>query len=592
MSARKKNKKKIIIGVGAVAVAAVAGVSILGVMNSDDSINQVEVVTATIGDVQQTIDSTGTVESEEKKVYYSPVNAKADKVDVKEGQTVKSGDTLVEFDEKDLEKDQKKAELNLKSTELDNENSVNKSDSAAKKQQDAKGNVATLKEQIEAQENYVANLKAQISQATSAAQAKAAQETAQKSAAETAAKEAQQKASQKAYTEALNKYNNETLPAYQRKLETLNTDMNNALLKYNNAENDYQVAFQIWSNDQTDENKTALSQAEKEKSNAEIAYNNAKSAYEDYKSQKPSAPNASDYSSATSSGDLSDSDLSDGSLSSDDLDSSSTTTATADTSALEAELEKASSKLSELQTQLSTEQATADADANTLTDEEKEKMEITTNLSEIDEMTAEELVESAKEGIKADFNGVVTKVSVVEGSTTTQGAELVTLENTDKVDVNINVSKYDYSKLEVGQSADITIAGKEYEGVVNTISHSATQNEKGAAIIAVSISISNPDEDIFLGVDAKVTIHAKEANDVVILPTEAVNIGKNGSFCYVLEDNVITEKEITTGISSDDYVEITDGIEAGDEVIKDIGSLEVGMTAEPVTTDDSTEEGA
>ena len=52
-----------------------------------------------------------------------------------------------------------------------------------------------------------------------------------------------------------------------------------------------------------------------------------------------------------------------------------------------------------------------------MTEEEKEKMEITNNLSELDQMSAQELVEAAKKGIKADFNGVVTKVSVVEGAT-------------------------------------------------------------------------------------------------------------------------------------------------------------------------------
>ena len=64
--------------------------------------------------------------------------------------------------------------------------------------------------------------------------------------------------------------------------------------------------------------------------------------------------------------------------------------------------------------------------------------------------------------------------------------------------------------------------------------------------------------------------------------SEVVNIGKDGSFCYVLEDGVITRKDITTGISSDDYIEVTDGIEADEQVIRDIGSLQEGMTAQAV----------
>ena len=75
----------------------------------------------------------------------------------------------------------------------------------------------------------------------------------------------------------------------------------------------------------------------------------------------------------------------------------------------------------------------------------------------------------------------------------------------------------------------------------------------------------------------------------MILPSEVVNIGKEGSFCYVLEDGVITRKDITTGISSDDYIEVTDGIEADEQVIRDIGSLQEGMTAQAV---DASVEGA
>ena len=35
---------------------------------------------------------------------------------------------------------------------------------------------------------------------------------------------------------------------------------------------------------------------------------------------------------------------------------------------------------------------------------------------------------------------------------------------------------------------------------------------------------------------------------MVTLPAGVVNIGKDGSFCYVLKDGVITKQDITTGI--------------------------------------------
>lgn len=579
---KKKSKKKLVIGVGVLAVAAVAGANIYGSRNAaENAVPQIEVVKAVRDNVQQTVETSGTVVSEEQKTYFSPVNAKVDVADVKEGETVKAGTKLIEFDQKDLEREEKKAELNVKSGKLDMQNTLNKSSEAVQKQQNAQGNAASLKQQVAAQEDYIANIKARISQANTNAQVAAAQEEARKQADATAAQAARAEAVQKAYAAAQKKYQNETLPAYQTQLNTLADEMNQAQTTYNQTETDYQMAFQTWSSEQSDENAAALDVAESARNDAQIAYQNAKSAYEDYKTQKPTTPTMNDVNGgSTSEGSAADSIFSDSSESV--TNNSSDTTVTADTSALEAELEKASNTLAELQSRLSSQQAVAESDPSAVTAEEKEKMEITNNLSELDQMSAQELVEAAKKGIKADFNGVITKVSVVEGATTALGTELFTLQNTDKVDVNVNVSKYDYDKVKEGQSAEITLAGKTYEGEVTNISHIATQNEKGASLISADVRIKNPDEDIFFGVDAKVTIHAEEADDAVVLPAEVVNIGKTGSFCYVIENGVITKKDITTGISSDEYVEVLDGIQEGDEVIRDLGSLEEGMQAEPV----------
>lgn len=578
---KKKSRKKLVIGAGVLVVAAVAGANIYGGMNAQEAaVPQVETVTAVRDNVQQTVEASGTVVSEEQKTYFSPVNAKVDTADLKEGETVKAGTSLIEFDQKDLEREAKKADLNVESGKLDMQNTLNKSAEAVQKQQNAAGDVASLKQQVAAQENYVASLKSRISQANANAQAAASKAAAKKQADAAAAQAAQQQEIQREYAQAQTTYQNETLPAYQNQLDALNNEMNQAQTAYNQAENSYQMAFQAWSADQSDTNEDALTQAEENRSDAQITYQDAKTAYEDYKAQKPEAPAMSDF--------TGDSDfVSDGT--SADLSSSSSagtddTTVTADTTALENALEQASNDLAELQSKLSSQEAVAEADPGAVTEEEKEKMEITNNLSELDQMSAQELVEAAKRGIKADFNGVVTKVSVVEGATTAPGTELFTLQNTDKVDVNVNISKYDYDKVKEGQSAEITVAGKDYEGEVTSISHVATQNEKGASLISADIRIKNPDEDIFLGVDAKVTIHAEEADDVVVLPSEVVNIGKEGSFCYVLEDGIITRKDITTGISSDEYVEVLDGIKEGDEVIRDLGSLEEGMTAEAVST--------
>lgn len=71
-------------------------------------------------------------------------------------------------------------------------------------------------------------------------------------------------------------------------------------------------------------------------------------------------------------------------------------------------------------------------------------------------------------------------------------------------------------------------------------------------------------------------ILSAEAKDVTILPTEAVNIGKDGTFCWVCKDGILVKRSISTGVTSDDCAEITEGLEPGEQVIPDPGSHEEG----------------
>ena len=597
---KKKSKKKIIIGAAAVLVVA-GGVTVAGQRNSKETqIPQVPVVTAEMGEVEEIVDATGTVGSEEEKTYYSPVNAELKTVSFSQGDVIKKGTKLIEFNTEDLEKDNQKAELNLKSTKYDTKDTRNKSDKAEKKQKDAKKNVQELEKKIKDKKAYVASLKSQISAATAAAQREAAAQASAQAAAQAQAQqqEAQAKAQaeakkqqeiQRKYQAALNTYKTETLPQYQQKLSELNSQYNQAQSTYNQADTAYQMAFATWQADPSDENIQALNAAETSRTQAQIAMQQAKQAYEDYKQQTPQMPDLADFTQNSSGSleeftdgtedDTSEEDTASGDYAYSGSDSSAVT---ADTSALESALESASDELAELQSDLASEKAIAEADSTSLTKEEKEKLKVTDNLSELDAKSAKELVEEGKKGITAEFNGIVSKADIKQGAAVTQGMELFTIQNTDKASVDVTLSKYDYDTVKEGQSAEITLGDNTYQGTVTKMSHIAVQNEKGTPVISATISINDPDDDIFLGVDAKVKIHAASAKNVVTLPVEVVNIGKDGSFCYVIEDGLVTKRDITTGISSEDYVEVIDGIKEGEEVISDLGDYTEGMEVQAV----------
>ena len=169
-----KKGKKIAIGVVVVAVVAGGIYSVTGGAGGGDQVPQVTVTKAATGDVEEIVDATGTVVSDEQKTFYSPVNAQIKNVSFAEGDSVKKGTKLVEFELKDLERDNTNAELNVKSGQYDYENTINKSDQAEQKQNDAKARVGSLEQQVKDKENYIASLKSQLAsvQAQAAADAR------------------------------------------------------------------------------------------------------------------------------------------------------------------------------------------------------------------------------------------------------------------------------------------------------------------------------------------------------------------------------------------------------------------------------------
>ncbi|MBP3814524.1 MAG: efflux RND transporter periplasmic adaptor subunit, partial [Butyrivibrio sp.] len=187
---------------------------------------------------------------------------------------------------------------------------------------------------------------------------------------------------------------------------------------------------------------------------------------------------------------------------------------------------------------------------------------------------------AAKEGIKADFNGVITAMpaTVVEGATVASGSQLFTIANLDDVQVSISVSKSDLPKVSVGEKVDITINGKQYQGEVTKVSGTATKNANGVAVVATTIKVTNPDSDIILGVEANNKIHAQKADDTIVLPYELIQTDSTGDFVYVLENGVVTRKDVTIGISTSTDAQIIEGLSVGDQVISsDVSLLTEGM---------------
>ncbi|MBO4889925.1 MAG: efflux RND transporter periplasmic adaptor subunit [Lachnospiraceae bacterium] len=173
--------------------------------------------------------------------------------------------------------------------------------------------------------------------------------------------------------------------------------------------------------------------------------------------------------------------------------------------------------------------------------------------------------EEALAGIRADFDGVVTKLSVSEGSHVSAGAELVTIQSLEDIAVVCNVNKYDIINIEEGQSATAHIKNKDYTCRVSRI-EKKTSEESGTPGIRVELKIDSPDDSIILGIETKTYIQTAMLAYALLVPTDAVCSDDEGDYVFVINEQKAERRPVTTGVRNDDMTEIRDGLQAGETV--------------------------
>ena len=231
-------------------------------------------------------------------------------------------------------------------------------------------------------------------------------------------------------------------------------------------------------------------------------------------------------------------------------------------------LTQAKKDLADVETKL--QEAKADkssAEASIVNDNKLASSQLSQEKTKLTTQDAQTKYQEALNGIVADFDGVVTELTAVDGATVQEGTQLLVLESYDEVCVEFQASKYDLENLAVGQKAVIDISGKKYEGSVSRINKMASPNSSGVPMVAARVHIDNPDENVYLGIEARLQITTAQNDDTLLVPVEAVNIDNDGNFCYLIENGVLVKRYITTGISSSDYIEITDGLSEQDTVV-------------------------
>lgn len=236
---------------------------------------------------------------------------------------------------------------------------------------------------------------------------------------------------------------------------------------------------------------------------------------------------------------------------------------------------------------------------------ENEDLELTleTNSLKLEDLnselqTAEEKLLDYK--IYAPFDGTFTLSDIEQGNSIKQGDILGSVANYDTMEFKIDVDELDIAKLQVGQNAQVTIdaltetSDKPLKAAVTKIAVEGTSSN-GVSTYPVTIQIDqNPALKGGMNANAEIVVNHKA--DVLYVPVDAIQKRNGKSFVRLVSnasssgkkpdgakvkttseasgevkqqqgaEQKIELREVKTGISTAEYIEIVSGLKEGDTV--------------------------
>lgn len=173
--------------------------------------------------------------------------------------------------------------------------------------------------------------------------------------------------------------------------------------------------------------------------------------------------------------------------------------------------------------------------------------------------------------IIAPFDGIISDISNMEPGqniTANTGAS-VTLIGTAKYKFIADVDEIEFKTLTASQSGEIILDAypdEKFNGAVTFIGVAAVKLSTGGSVIPVELSMEN-NEKLLNGLNGEVTFTKIIKENVISLPKTAVRKAEGQEYAYVLIKDKPVRKNITTGKSVNNQIEITDGLLEGDKVI-------------------------
>jgi RND family efflux transporter MFP subunit len=183
--------------------------------------------------------------------------------------------------------------------------------------------------------------------------------------------------------------------------------------------------------------------------------------------------------------------------------------------------------------------------------------------------------------IVAPFDGVVARRLVNRGDlvqaatatrTTPSAGSLFTVQRIDTIRVFCDVRENDVPQLHTGDPAIVKPSGFDGKPFVGKVTRLSLRLDPETRNMRTEIDLPNPDERLYPGMYAEVSLEMNRRPDVLTLPAAAVGSDGDGSFVYTITDDRVARIAIKTGLVENGTIEVTAGLSDTTAVVSAIKS--------------------
>lgn len=168
--------------------------------------------------------------------------------------------------------------------------------------------------------------------------------------------------------------------------------------------------------------------------------------------------------------------------------------------------------------------------------------------------------------VTSPLTGLVATVGIENGEMANSQATAVTVVQLDTVKVKVQLSENVVVSIKPGIEVPVIINSLN-RTVTGTVVSVAPKADPTTRAFPVEIRLNNDQGDIKAGMVAQLNLETGISKGVVSLPADAVLERDGQYFVYTVEDGKAKEIAVKKGISAGELVEITEGVQEGQEII-------------------------